>query len=437
MNEELEKSLHQAYMKLKSHLYNDKTLLSEKLELSKFEDNLEINIKLLTELINSRNIETLLNDIDYTLVLKKISKSFLPDNIYTNKTKDNRYDVESYNIFIKAPIQIHLISTLWTMTVGEQLDNQLLNNTKGNRLFRDKEQLFTNRNHKLFKPYFEGYQSFRDDAIDISIDLHQKNLDVTFVNLDITEFYYNISFDFNSDLPIGIVDEYRLNDFLQQVHTTFHEKIKEDNIQPREGSEYNKEYFLPIGLVSSSVIANFVLVDFDNDIVTNLKPEYYSRYVDDMLLVFSNAKIDINSETIVCDLLKCKTVKTVFNCEDKEHIKISTNSRLFTLQSEKVKVFHFEKDDSNIVLQKFKETIDKNSSFFNFMPDDEKLFKTLESSGNILFYSDSKNKISSISKTVKDTLKISRNMTGVISTVSNAKLDKKHFKDYNQQLKNI
>ena len=94
MNDELKTALHNAYMKLKSHLYTDKTLLYEKIELSKFEDNLESNINSLTDLINSNNIKTLLNDIDYTLVLKKIRNTSHASNIYSNKTKDDKYDVE-------------------------------------------------------------------------------------------------------------------------------------------------------------------------------------------------------------------------------------------------------------------------------------------------------------------------------------------------------
>ena len=80
---------------------------------------------------------------------------------------------------------------------------------------------------------------------------------------------------------------------------------------------------------------------------------------------------------------------TDFSCNKNEKVIFKTDEREFVLQGDKVKIFQFERDDSIIVLEKFKETIDKNSSFFNFMPDDKILFKTLESSGNILFYSDS------------------------------------------------
>jgi len=381
----------------------------------------------LVDNINNKTIDELLGKIDYTLLPKKINDKE-DSSIYTNKTMQDSYSIESYNIFIKAPIEIHLMATLWTMTVGEQLDKSLLNEIKGNRLFRMKDKTFNTKNYKFFKPYFEGYQSFRDDALNMAISLHRKKLDVTFVNLDITEFYYNIPFNFTKDLPSEIEDRFQLNEIMQQIHNKFHQIIEKDKLEPKKENNDKQENFLPIGLVSSSIIANYIFKNFDDDIVKNVKPEYYSRYVDDMIMVFSNSFSNIEEKDAICKLLKSKTKKTRFSCSSKSNY-FTTNERRFIFQPDKLKVFHFYKNDSIILLEKFKETIDKNSSFFNFMPDDEKLFKTLKNSINILFYNDSENKISSLVGTTKDTLKISRNLTGVINTVSTAYFNKKQLLD--------
>ena len=319
------------------------------------------------------------------------------------------------------------------MTIGEKLDKELLENIKGNRLSRDKQNNFNHDSYKLFKPYYEGYKSFRDDAIDMAIGLHEKELEVTFVTLDIQEFYYNIEFDFTSDL-YDFEDEYKLNHFMQNIHDKFHKIIEKNKLQPRLDHNYTVKKFLPIGLVSSSIIANHILNDLDKYIMQDVKLKYYGRYVDDMILVVSDSDIDIYSDTILCDLVKSK-ITCLKERDDSNYF--TTNKRTFKMQKDKVKILQFEKDDSIIVLEKFKETIDKNSSFFKFMPDDKKLFKTLESSGNVLFYSDSENKISSLIGTEKDTLKISRNLSSVISTVSSVNFDENHFDDYNEQLKNV
>lgn len=432
--EELNDELKQAYKKLKSYLYADKSLLEEKILISIFEENLEENLNNLEQNMKSC-ISSYLEQISYTLVPKKMEKiEKLSDNIYSNKTKSETYIVESKNIFIKAPIEIHLIATLWIMKVGEKLDKTLEKNVKGNRLFRDKNGLFKNNSYKLFHPYFEGYQAFRDEAIDMATHLHHKKLDVTLINLDIQEFYYNIDFKFSD-----ISGDTLLNNFMQQIHDKFYDVIKD--LKPRKEKKgeisFNQKKFLPIGLVSSSVIANYVLAEFDKDIVENLKPEYYSRYVDDMLFVFSNAKICLESETIVSDLLLDKLEKTTIEYIDMNTIQISTSGKIFKLQNEKVKIFQFDKNNSISLLDKFKEKIEENSSFFNFMPDDKKLFKTLESSSYNMFYDNSENKLSSIIGTTKDTLNISRNLSGVLATISNANFDKEHLNIYNSQLKNV
>lgn len=428
------KLLKEAYKKLKSHLYSDKTLLNEKISLARFEENLENNLKNLSDAIENNDILDWTKRISFTLVPKKLESIMPQNNFYSNKTKQGTYRIESYNIFISAPIEIHMISVLWTMIIGEKLDRNLINNIKGNRLHRDKSDHFKNDSYKLFRPYYEGYQSFRDEAIDMATVLHSKKLDVTVLNLDIQEFYYNI--DFNFDTLTEMEDTYYLNQFMQEIHDAFHKKV--EKLQPNlKIKNYNYQKFLPIGLVSSSVIANYVLAELDKDIVENLKPEYYSRYVDDMLFVFSNANIDMKSKSIICDLLKCKILSTEFFCDECEDTTFISTNREFKLQNKKVKLFQFDKNDSISLLEKFKEKINENSSFFNFMPDDEKLFKTLESSSYSIFYDNSENKLSSLIGTTKDTLKISRNLTGVLATVASAKFDEMHLKIYNQQLQNV
>ena len=130
------------------------------------------------------------------------------------------------------------------MEIGEKLDKNLIENVKGNRLFRDKNGFFQNDSYKLFHPYFEGYQSFRDEAIDMATHLHNKNLDVTVLNIDIQEFYYNIEFSFK-DLE---QDEYGLNNLMQQIHDKYHKKIKDLSPREKDNNEdkYNQKNLLDI-----------------------------------------------------------------------------------------------------------------------------------------------------------------------------------------------
>lgn len=426
-----------AYRKLKSYLYTDKSLLSEKIDISIFEQDLDSKIESLFSCIEQGDISEHVNKISYTLVPKKIEKEQVNKNFFSNKTNQSKYKIESYNIFINAPIEIHIISVLWVMYIGEKLDKSLLENIKGNRLFRDKNNHFSDKSYKLFNPYYKGYQSFRDEAIEMAMHLHNKGLDVTVLNLDLEEFYYNINFNFSE-----IRDENNpnniLNNFMDLIHCKYHAVIKQLTPNSTKGKEYNQKYFLPIGLVSSSVIANHILKNFDNDVVNNLKPEYYSRYVDDMLFVFSNASINLTSKDIISDLIKHKLKETkIIPDKQTSRVRITVNKRNFILQDKKIRLFQFFKNDSISLLEKFKDKIDENSSFFNFMPDENKLFKTLESSSYNLFYSDSENKISSVVGIVKDTFSISKNLSGILSTVTSSKFDDNHLVSYNKQIENV
>jgi hypothetical protein len=140
----------------------------------------------------------------------------------------------------------------------------------------------------------------------------------------------------------------------------------------------------------------------------------------------------------VCELLNKKgTIK--LSCKNKEEsdIELSVEKRKFILQEEKVKIFHFYKNNSISLLEKFKSTIDENSSFFNFLPDEERLFETLESSSLNIFYNDSENKISSLVGTSKDTLNISRNLASIMTVTAYADFDKLLTEQYDEQIKNV
>ena len=66
------------------------------------------------------------------------------------------------------------------------------------------------------------------------------------------------------------------------------EEYLPSDIAPLEGSKT----MLPVGLVSSGVIGNLFLIDFDNKVIEKIHPDFYGRYVDDMLFVIGESKAD-------------------------------------------------------------------------------------------------------------------------------------------------
>ena len=130
-----------AYKKFKSHIYNDNTLLHARIQLAAFESNeiFDANLSKLKQSINKctvNNIDPILSyieEIGYILMPKKLSTSHNDQNIYLNKKELPKYDIEEFNAFIKCPIEIHLISVLWILKIGHQMDNELDRNIHGYR----------------------------------------------------------------------------------------------------------------------------------------------------------------------------------------------------------------------------------------------------------------------------------------------------------------
>lgn len=431
-----------AYKKLKSYVYEDNTLLHLRIALSEYEnDELENKFVNILNLLSkyqkdSQSIDftNYLESINYIILPKKYTSESNPTtNYYSNSLQREKYKIDNldFNVFIDCPIELHIISVLWIMFIGEKLDSSLDTQISGYRLARNNDNLFEKEGYKLFQKYHEKYSYFRNSAITKAMELHQLNLDVTIINLDIKRFFYCIQVDFNS-LNKNIISENTfLNSMLESIHIYYQKKLFLDNI-----FKDNIGSILPIGFLSSSILANYSLKEFDTFIQKKIKPENYTRYVDDILLVFSN--VNIQNIDHLLKYLKCEENKLNFQLDDEnKSIKFQCDKNEFSLQDSKIKILEFKKDASISLLKKFKKTIESNRSIFNFLPEEKNIFSTLEDVSININYSSSINKISSIEKSSLDVLSISRNLSQMIKIVliidhKNEEIDK-----YNNHLINI
>lgn len=427
-----------AYKKLKSHVYNDNTLLHVRTKLAKFESSQSFKRKLedLERVLNSYSLDEVnsyVSSINYIIIPKKLKSSNEQENIYINQKSLTEYVVDDYNVFIDCPIEIHLISILWILEVGHILDKDLVSNTFGYRLEREKDGSFNESNLKLFQKYHEQYMRFRDGALKKAMELHNHNLDTTIINLDVKSFFYNIKFSFKEECShfnlssLGIY----LNEIMDKIHNQYKKRLLEDKIKE------NCKNIIPIGLLSSSIVSNYVLNEFDEKIVSDVKPAFYSRYVDDMLFVLTNIKIP--EEEQIKNILKNCIFKNIgFNFpKDSGDITFSTSTNEFLFQNEKVKLFHFDKTDSIHLLNKFSKTITKNSSIFKLLPEDKDIFNTLEEASSNIHYSSTVNKISSINGNSLDILNIAKNISQMIRIIINTNYAKEEIFEYNSQLEKI
>lgn len=455
-----------AYTKLKSYIYYDNTDLLLRRQLVEFETNIGKNYLIknpsahyniggdrLSYKINF-NIEekferiaqelnlfhkkpeffnSLLSDINVNFYPKKIKPAEEKINFITNKRVRNKYEVERVTPFINAPIELHIISVLWIMRHGVHLDANLSDECFGNRLLLNKEKTDIIQGSALFKPYFNQYRKWRDNAVEVAKNLIKKNKNVAFINLDIKDYFSSVRINrtelFNGRKH-GILNEsYNLSEIFLNIHDVYTKLLSLKFQSPTDfysdliGEDGNlQKIVLPIGLVSSYVLANAYLREFDKSITNYIKPAYYGRYVDDMLFVIYEPEPGINindtNEYLKFDLSSYEELnpskiekfilerfhpvidlKSVTLSDGKKEnvFQLSAYDSLIC-QSEKSLVHYFDSKESHIVIDKLKQELDERTSEFRDFPEEDTNNLSFKSCAYHLHYDGTEGKI----RTLKD-----------------------------------
>lgn len=426
-NEITEFDVELAYRKLKSYIHYDNYDLFSKTKIADFETenfNTEYSediFDLTTEI--DKKIKKIFASITHPTAsesrffknkIGKISANILPKsldpindelgNIYTNKYPIENYEVSRLTFFIDADIELLIISVLWLMKIGYKLEHNLYDKAYGNRLTIGNNKKVT-EGLRLFKPYFKQYQRWRNEAIDKVEELIEKKEDAAIINLDIQDFFYNATISENKlSKAVG-----KLDGSLLELHKIFiqinREYTKKLNSYKYIDNDYdailkNKEFVLPIGLPSSYVLANWYMDNFDKRIYQEVKPIFYSRYVDDILIVVNNPDFEKKKRAEECEAIdKSKSLKLKLNktdefilrelspviapelipnqekdgqkyyfqivCDDYEHLKI---------QTDKTFLYLIDANESTHFIDRLKKRLKENSSEFRDLPDESEEF---------------------------------------------------------------
>lgn len=475
----------EAYTKLKTYIYYDSTNLILRSALAEFETGLvdssrflekyfyyiragekfdikhekgellyQYKLKIFTQALNEFHetpdfFNSLLSEINAKFLPKKIKDTTKDDNsIISNIRTLNDYNTERFTVFIDASIELHIISVLWIMKSGYKLDSTLLSNCFGNRLILNKNRDGVVQGSALFKPYARQYQKWRDNAILSAKSALDKGNNISILNLDIRDFFYSCR------IPISEIEQspfskrsspfQSLNNLyviFGKIHSLFTELIVnfdtpydfKKEVYDEEGTI--KNVVLPIGLLSSFVLANDHLNDFDKSLLNRVKPIYYGRYVDDIIMVIpdsvgkskrqklqekklslsENYKVWIettedldSSEKSLTNPDKFNNLETFILRElhpiisiidlpsfiSKESndtsnqinrvFKISNYSRLYC-QSEKTLMYQFDSNETSLVIDKLKRDLEEKSSEFRNYDDTEKEEDFEESAYHLLY----------------------------------------------------
>ena len=129
---------------------------------------------------------------------------------------------------------------------------------------------------------------------------------------------------------------------------------------------------LPIGLCSSLVLANWYLHDFDVAVLKKIRPAYYGRYVDDILLVVplsQDPATDSGSPVeAVVDALLVKP--RLLKLSNQGTYEVCLRPGLL-LQKTKCILQYFDARHSIAGLEKFQKKLERNGSDFLLLPVDE------------------------------------------------------------------
>lgn len=387
-----------AYKRFKSYVYYDNFNLHIRHKISDFESgDIDKKIEDLCYNLNyfcSDNLTTVFNKLIKNsgyIILPKTFKSNEDRNkevestdayLLTNKNISS-FEVSKITILYDAPVELFIIATIWTTRI-----NNYLNISSDNYGY----VVPSIQNSKLlFEPYFNKYQEWRDKGINAAKQQIERGNNVLIITLDIKNYFHSVQVDFNAlkkNIPVEDILTVKLTDIIESI-------CKDHTIKIYGNTRKNP--ILPIGLPSSSIIANWILAEFDNDVKYLTAPVYYGRYVDDMFLVIANVEPDSgNVAQWMCNrffqdgkVLKRNKKKNVLELKSKR-------CKGLVIQTEKLRLFYFDSHWSLAVLNKFQTTLQENSSAFWFLPNEEDLKTSLDDTYD-LQYEDTINKFRSVS----------------------------------------
>ena len=413
-----------AYKKLKSNAYYDKTNLHLRDRIAEAENTPGLTIEERLERLYQAFTEPsrMKWEQEKDNILKSISCRILPKKIRNTK-KERQAETDGILIsgvpakqirlgeaqyFIDMDLEGMILGVLWIMMIGWQLD-KAYTNCYGNRIRKtlynefSKEPTFS---PALFEPYFQNYESWRDQALTLAQRCMQQD-DVLILTLDFKRYYYSVdvSEKFMKEVLAGVKgssdysEKYlsRINDFVYCVIKRYSEVYREYS------GEKEIRNILPIGFLPSGVLANECLKKFDTAILDGWNPLYYGRYVDDILIVEKVEKGSRiaqkaqNGELGFREAFEYYTVnnarwtgeakqnaRAVFKKEEgdcgtysvlPEFTKPLGRATKIRLQAGKIKLFYFQRGQSDALITCFKNSIEKNKSEFRWMPEDDAVFQ--------------------------------------------------------------
>ncbi len=375
-----------AYQKVKVDIFYERNN-NDLISFEEFESNLVDNLNEILKNINDNNIDYFLeNEIigKYSISLKKLDFDTIENSqFYTDEIEkfenSNLKDIDCRYVG-KNSVTFHVISSLWINKIGINLESEIHNCSYGCRLNLENKETMDNTKSEYpqqgnFKPYAQLYGKWQRDHLNATKMALSEGKNVVVFATDFKSFYHSIPAEFiehyyNENKKDNKFDD--LNKLLFLMISKWNE-INKEEIKNLEFSIINNTIGLPIGISASKVIANLVLKSFDEEILKNVRPIFYGRYVDDILLVLENTN-HIKSVKDIWKLLNKNIVDFEFdhteNFKGQYYLKHLIFDKLY-INEQKTKIFLLSKNSGVTIIDKLKKSMNENSSEWRMMPDAE------------------------------------------------------------------
>jgi len=402
-----------AFRKLKAHVYFDKTALPLRDEIVKYESESDFEEKLAAIASAYDNCELAEDSPFFSSLLHSISTLPFPkkmkaieqieDTVISVGNPKEEPVVSELQYFIDMDVSCHIIGVLWILAFGKRLDDMCFEKARGNRL---RSALIWDENGDvistpaLFQPYFAQYSLWRDGGLSSAEDLLAQGHDALILTLDLKRFYYKAGLSIETFETLIDDEESKcdrcLHSAVFSIMKRYTQVLKEKNVDL-------SGVVLPIGFLPSAVLSNWCLSKFDQGILDFWNPNYYGRYVDDIIIVEKIERgSDIHKKARENLLTKDSVIEYYLGNGRRKMSKTFVEQRRsgeadtqtqksggeksdsyrvckpFCLSEESCLEFQsiktriialFAENNSNALLNKFKNEIHENVSEFRLMPD--------------------------------------------------------------------
>lgn len=214
-------------------------------------------------------------------------------------------------VMIEATPEFSTSEAVWIRAYGALLETMLTPSCRGNRLYlRGMPPSIYSQGRRLFEYWAPAYAEFRSDALAAAKSaLISGRRRCYLIALDLTSYYDNIdpTFLLNADFIADIEDaakrhgqSYSSNEYVSAT-TGLLEAFSRFRREVRRVVGIESKIGIPIGCLTSRLIANLALAKLDRRTAMDPSVSFYGRYVDDIILVMDPGRTDITAALAVIE----------------------------------------------------------------------------------------------------------------------------------------